>query len=70
MVEARLPQYPDLRFLFHVPNGGHRRKATAERLKAAGMSNLLVPRKSKSSGTPYHGKVCQLKVGGGRLLPS
>jgi len=36
MVEARLTQYPELRFLFHVPNGGHRNKATAGRLKAAG----------------------------------
>jgi hypothetical protein len=70
MVEEHLEQYPDLRFLFHVPNGGHRSKATAGRLKAAGVKAgvpdllLLVPRGS------YHGMACELKIPGGRLLPS
>ena len=69
MVEERLSQYPDLRLLFHVPNGGHRSKATAGRLKAAGVKAgvpdliLLVPRGK------YHGMVCELKARGGRLTP-
>jgi hypothetical protein len=29
--------YPDLKWMYHVPNGGHRNKATAARLKAAGV---------------------------------
>lgn len=29
--------YPLLKWLFHIPNGGHRNKATAGRLKAAGV---------------------------------
>lgn len=70
MVGARLSKYPELRYLFHVPNGGHRSKATAGRLKAAGVKAgvpdllLLVPRGR------YHGMVCELKMPGGRLSPS
>ena len=70
MVEERLPEYPDLRLLFHVPNGGHRSKATAGRLKASGVKAgvpdllLLVPRGK------YHGMACELKVQGGMLSPS
>ena len=70
MVEAKLSEYPELRYLFHVPNGGHRNKATAGRLKAAGVKAgvpdllLLVPRGR------YHGMACELKMPGGRLSPS
>lgn len=69
MVEEKLSEYPELSFLFHVPNGGHRSKATAGRLKAAGVKAgvpdlfLPVPRGK------YHGMVCELKVQGGRLTP-
>jgi len=30
-------KYPDLRWMYAVPNGGHRNKATAARLKAEGV---------------------------------
>lgn len=30
-------KYPQLKWLYHVPNGGQRNKATAARLKAAGV---------------------------------
>lgn len=30
-------QYPVLRYMYHIPNGGHRNKVTAGRLKAAGV---------------------------------
>ena len=30
-------QWPELEYLFHIPNGGLRNKATAARLKAAGV---------------------------------
>ena len=30
-------QYPELRYLFHIPNGGWRHKATAGRMKAQGV---------------------------------
>lgn len=30
-------QWPELAFMFHIPNGGLRNKATAARLKAAGV---------------------------------
>ncbi len=29
--------YPELPLMFHIPNGGHRNKATAAKLKAAGV---------------------------------
>ena len=40
-------QYPALRYLFHIPNGGWRHKATAGRMKAqgvkAGVPDLFLP---------------------------
>ena len=62
--------YPELDFLFAVPNGGLRNKATAARLKAtgtlAGVSDLilLVPRGG------YHGICLEMKAPGGRVSPA
>lgn len=55
--------YPELRWMHHVPNGGHRHKATAARLKAAGVKAgvpdvcLPVPRGG------YHGLYVEMKFG-------
>lgn len=62
---ARLQEqaHPELRMLHHIPNGGQRSKATAGRLKAAGVKSgvpdlcLPVPRGG------YHGLYIELKVG-------
>ena len=56
-------KHPELELLYHIPNGGHRHKTTAMRLKAEGVKAgvpdicLPVPR----SG--YHGLYIELKAG-------
>ena len=58
-------EIPELRMLFAIPNGGHRHKATASRLKAEGVKKgipdlcLAVPKGI------YHGLYIELK----RLKP-
>lgn len=37
MVQAHETQYPELRWLFHIPNGGARDAITGARLKAEGV---------------------------------
>ena len=68
--ELSQSRYPDLQWLYHVPNGGLRSKRTAARLKAAGVKSgvpdlcLPVPRKG------YHGLYIELKrIKGGRTSP-
>lgn len=61
--------YPALRFLHHIPNGGQRDKATAGRLKAAGVKRgvpdicLPVPLGG------YAGLYIELKAGKNRPTP-
>lgn len=56
-------KYPELKLLYHIPNGGHRNKATAGRLKAAGVKRgvpdicLPVPKGN------YAGLYIELKAG-------
>ena len=63
-------RHPELRMMFHVPNGGARNKTEAARFKAEGVKAgvpdicLPVPR-----GT-YHGLFIELKrLDGGRVSP-
>jgi hypothetical protein len=62
-------QYPELRWLFHVPNGGLRHKAVAMKLKALGVKPgvsdvlLLVPRGG------FHGLVIEMKAGKNKETP-
>lgn len=61
--------YPELRLMYHIPNGGQRNKATAGRLKAAGVKRgvpdicLPVPRGG------YAGLYVELKAGKNRTTP-
>lgn len=56
-------KYPELRYMFHVPNGGSRNKAEAAHLKAQGVKSgvpdicLPVPKGSK------HGLWIEMKAG-------
>ena len=65
---AAMRQHPDLRLLFHVPNGGAREIQTAARLKREGVVPgvpdyfLLVPRHE------YHGMAIELKRRDGGVL--
>ena len=56
-------RYPELDLLYHIPNGGHRHKTTAIRLKKegvkAGVPDLCLP--VPRSG--YHGLYIELKAG-------
>ena len=63
-------RYPELRLMFHVPNGGARNKTEAARFKAEGVKAgvpdifLPVPRYE------YHGLFIELKrLDGGRVSP-
>ena len=54
-------KYPELRLMYHIPNGGARSKATAGRLKAegvkAGVPDFCLP----VSRDGYHGLYIELK---------
>lgn len=62
-----IKKYPDLKWLYHVPNGGSRNKAEAANLKAMGVKSgvpdlhLLVKRNG------YSGLVIELKNDKGKL---
>ncbi|MFA5378473.1 MAG: VRR-NUC domain-containing protein [Dehalococcoidia bacterium] len=59
-------QIPALRWLHHIPNGGHRSKAVAGKLKAAGVKrgvpDLCLPVPSYG----WHGLYIEMKVEGRR----
>lgn len=65
--EWNASRFPQLKLIFHVPNGGHRSKAEGGRFKAIGVKPgvpdlfLPVPR------PPYHGLFIELKAPGGRV---
>ena len=56
-------QHPELETMFAIPNGGHRSKATAGRLKAegvkSGVPDIFLPVKSRE----YGGMFIEMKVG-------
>ena len=59
--------YPELRWMFHIPNGGTRLKREAARFKAAGVKpgvpDLCLPIVRK----PYNGLWVELKMIGNRI---
>lgn len=67
LVRLHEPRYPILRFMFAVPNGGHRNKAAAGKLKAEGVRpgvpDYLFPIRSIDSRTcsTYVGLAIELK---------
>lgn len=54
-------KYPELQLLFHIPNGGERRKSEAARMKAegvkAGVPDLFLP----VARVNYHGLFIEMK---------
>lgn len=57
---------PELRLMYAIPNGGHRHKATAGRLKAegvkAGVPDVCLP----VARGPWHGLYLEMKAGKNR----
>lgn len=56
-------KYPALQWLHHIPNGGQRSKATAARLKAAGVKSGVPDLCLPYPCGGYHGLYIELKVG-------
>lgn len=61
-------KYPELRLMYHIPNGGQRSKSEAARFKAAGVRagvpDIFLP----CPRSRYHGLYIELKrVKGGRV---
>lgn len=58
--------YPEIKRMFHVPNGGKRDRVTAARLKAEGVKpgvpDIVLP----APRGAYHGLWIELKVDGGK----
>ncbi len=63
-------QFPELKWLHHIPNGGSRNKAEAIKLKQmgvrSGVSDLFLP----CPKGRYHGLYIEMKYGNGRLQQS
>ena len=64
-------KWPELKLLFHVPNGGYRLKSEAARMKGygvkAGIPDLMLP----AARGKYHGLWIEMKKArGGRLTPA
>lgn len=59
-------KYPELKLIYHIPNGGKRGKLEAARLKRGGVKkgvpDLCLPVSRKN----YHGLYIEMKFGNGR----
>lgn len=65
----RANQNPDYARVFAVPNGGHRSKATAGRLKAEGVRRGVPDLMLLAKRHGYSGLIMELKVNDGRQSP-
>ena len=53
--------YQELRWLHHIPNGGHRHKVTAAKLKAMGVKSGVLDLFLPVVRLPYHGLYIEMK---------
>lgn len=61
--ETAVSEFPELEMLFAVPNGGHRHKAVAAKLKAEGVKAGVLDVFLDVARGGYHGLRVELKVG-------
>jgi len=61
---------PELKSLFAIPNGGHRHKAVAAKLKASGVKAGLPDICLPIAKDGFHGLFVELKVGRNKTTPS
>lgn len=64
------PQYPDLKWIYHCPNGGSRNKTEAVNLKRQGVKSGVPDLHLPVSRSRYIGLYIELKYNKGRLQPS
>lgn len=62
-----IKQYPDLKWLYHVPNGGSRNKAEASNLKAMGVKSGVPDLHLPIKRNGYSGLVIELKNDKGKV---
>lgn len=62
-------KYPALHLLFSIPNGGHRTKVTAGKLKAEGVKKGVPDLHLPVSRQGYHGLWIEMKTDKGRVSP-
>lgn len=67
--EALAPSVPALRLLFAIPNGGHRHKATAGKLKAEGVRKGVPDMCLPVPAGGCHGLYIELKAQKGQASP-
>ena len=60
-------RWPELRLLFHIPNGGKRSKSEAVRFRAAGVRSGVPDLFLPCSRGGYHGLWIEMKAMGGRV---
>lgn len=59
----QLERWPELEYLYAIPNGGHRRKSVAARLKAEGVQSGVPDLKLPVARQGYHGLYIEMKYG-------
>lgn len=60
-------RWPELRLLFHIPNGGKRSKSEAVRFRAAGVRSGVPDLFLPCARGGYHGLWIEMKAMGGRV---
>ncbi|CEP50287.1 VRR-NUC domain-containing protein [[Clostridium] sordellii] len=59
-------KYPELKLIYHIPNGGKRNKLEAARLKRGGVKKGVPDLCLPVSKGAYHGLYIEMKFGNGR----
>ena len=62
-------KYPELEFMFHIPNGGHRTKTTAARLKREGVRKGVPDICLPAPRGKHHGLYIEMKVDSNKPSP-
>lgn len=65
--EMMAGRWPELRLLFHIPNGGKRSKTEAARFRAAGVRRGVPDLFLPCARGGYHGMWIEMKAIGGRV---
>lgn len=63
-------RWPEMRLLFHIPNGGKRSKSEAVRFRAAGVRSGVPDLFLPCSRGGYHGLWIEMKAKDGRVSPA